>query len=138
MCVFGRNDAVLGKLDRVLIDQVPGARGQPHDRIRGGHFIQEDQGPELANRLIAWARQFRVFEQRRLSDVRHRTLPLYRAYGPEGTACQDAFLSAIAGSNPTPENLEAFELYDVSVADACVKAGDTPRLPGRALCLPLD
>ena len=56
LCVFGRNDAVLGKLDRVLIDQVPGARGQPHDRIRGGHFIQEDEGPELANRLIAWAR----------------------------------------------------------------------------------
>lgn len=56
LCVFGRNDAVLGKLDRVLIDQVPGARGQPHDRIRGGHFIQEDQGQDLANRLIAWAR----------------------------------------------------------------------------------
>jgi len=73
-----------------------------------------------------------------LSDVRHRTLPLYRAYGPKGAACQDAFLSAIADSNPTPENFEAFKLYDVSVADACVKAGDTPRLPGRALCLPLD
>jgi haloalkane dehalogenase len=56
LCVFGRNDPVLGKLDRVLIDQVPGARDQPHDRIRGGHFIQEDEGPELANRLIAWAR----------------------------------------------------------------------------------
>ena len=56
LCVFGRNDPVLGKQDRVLIDHVPGARGQPHDRVRGGHFIQEDQGPELANRLIAWAR----------------------------------------------------------------------------------
>ena len=56
LCVFGRNDPVLGKQDRVLIDHVPGARGQPHDRVRGGHFIQEDEGPELANRLIAWAR----------------------------------------------------------------------------------
>lgn len=55
LCVFGRNDPILGKLDQPLIDHVPGARGQPHDRIRGGHFIQEDQGEELAKRLIGWA-----------------------------------------------------------------------------------
>jgi len=54
LCVFGRNDPVLGKLDRLLIDHVPGAKGQPHDRIRGGHFIQEDAGKELAERLIQW------------------------------------------------------------------------------------
>lgn len=55
LCVFGRNDPVLGSMDRLLIDHVPGASGQPHDRIRGGHFIQEDQGEELAARLISWA-----------------------------------------------------------------------------------
>ncbi|MGB8328856.1 MAG: hypothetical protein WCE62_01920 [Polyangiales bacterium] len=55
LCVFGLNDPILSKLDRRLIDHVPGAQGQPHDRIPGGHFIQEDQGEELARRLIAWA-----------------------------------------------------------------------------------
>jgi haloalkane dehalogenase len=56
LCVFGRNDPILGSLDGLLIDHVPGAQGQPHERIRGGHFIQEDQGEELANRLIAWSK----------------------------------------------------------------------------------
>jgi haloalkane dehalogenase len=56
LCVFGKNDPVLGRADRSLIAHVPGARGQPHDRIRGGHFIQEDAGPELAERLLRWAR----------------------------------------------------------------------------------
>lgn len=52
LCVFGKNDPILGKADRLLIPHIPGARGQPHDRIRGHHFIQEDQGEELAQRLI--------------------------------------------------------------------------------------
>lgn len=54
LCVFGKNDPILGRGDRPLIAHVPGAAGQPHERIRGGHFIQEDAGPELARRLIAW------------------------------------------------------------------------------------
>ncbi|HET7690591.1 MAG TPA: haloalkane dehalogenase [Nocardioidaceae bacterium] len=54
LCVFGRNDPILGKADRRLIEHVPGAQGQPHDRIRGGHFVQEDCGPELAARILAW------------------------------------------------------------------------------------
>ena len=52
LCVFGEDDFVLGELDEPLIRHVPGAAGQPHDRIRGGHFIQEDAGPELAARLV--------------------------------------------------------------------------------------
>ena len=56
LCVFGRQDAILGRADGRLIAHVAGATGQPHDRIRGGHFIQEDAGPELASRLIAWAK----------------------------------------------------------------------------------
>ena len=54
LAVFGKNDPILGKADRPLIAHVPGAEGQPHARIRGGHFIQEDAGPELARRMIAW------------------------------------------------------------------------------------
>jgi haloalkane dehalogenase len=56
LCVFGKNDPILGRADKPLIDHVPGARNQPHHRIRGGHFIQEDSGEELARRLIEWQR----------------------------------------------------------------------------------
>lgn len=54
LCVFGGKDPILGKADQPLIDHVPGARGQPHDRIHASHFVQEDAGPELAARLLAW------------------------------------------------------------------------------------
>lgn len=53
LTLFGTGDPILGKADRALQRHIPGAAGQPHDRLRGGHFIQEDQGPELARRLIA-------------------------------------------------------------------------------------
>ena len=54
LCVFGANDPILGKADKPLIAHIPGATGQPHARIRAGHFIQEDAGPELARRLLDW------------------------------------------------------------------------------------
>jgi len=57
LCVFGKNDPILGKLDQPLIAHIPGAAGQPHARITGGHFIQEDAGPELARRLLDWENQ---------------------------------------------------------------------------------
>lgn len=53
LCVFGAGDPILGRADAPLIAHVPGARGLPHARIRGGHFIQEDQGEELARRTLA-------------------------------------------------------------------------------------
>lgn len=54
LCVFGKNDPILGRADRPLIAHIPGAAGQPHARITGGHFVQEDAGPELARRLLDW------------------------------------------------------------------------------------
>ncbi len=54
LTVFGRHDPILGKADGPLQAHVPGAAGQPHARIDGGHFIQEDAGPELAQRTVAW------------------------------------------------------------------------------------
>jgi len=54
LCVFGAKDPILGKADKPLIEHVPGAKGQPHDRIRASHFLQEDAGPELAKRLLDW------------------------------------------------------------------------------------
>ena len=54
LAVFGARDPILGKADRPLIGHVPGAAGQPHARINGGHFVQEDCGPELAERILSW------------------------------------------------------------------------------------
>jgi haloalkane dehalogenase len=54
LAVFGARDPILGKADRPLIDHVPGAAGQPHARINGNHFVQEDCGPELAERILSW------------------------------------------------------------------------------------
>jgi haloalkane dehalogenase len=54
LCVFGAKDPILGHADGPLIRHIPGAAGQPHDRINGSHFVQEDCGPELAARIVAW------------------------------------------------------------------------------------
>lgn len=54
LCLFGANDPILGRADRWLLEHVPGSKGQPHARLRGGHFVQEDQGPELARRMVEW------------------------------------------------------------------------------------
>jgi haloalkane dehalogenase len=49
LCAFSDQDPVTGGADRVFLDEVPGTRGQPHTTITGGgHFLQEDRGPELA------------------------------------------------------------------------------------------
>ena len=54
LAIFGARDPILGQADRPLIKHVPGAAGQPHARIRASHFIQEDSGPELAERVLSW------------------------------------------------------------------------------------
>lgn len=54
LTLFGKNDPILGRADRPLQDHVPGARGQPHERFWGGHFVQEDRGEYLAERIVAW------------------------------------------------------------------------------------
>lgn len=56
LAIFGRRDPIAGGGDRPLIAHIPGAAGQPHARIDAGHFIQEDSGPELAERMLAWQR----------------------------------------------------------------------------------
>ncbi|MDG2336163.1 MAG: haloalkane dehalogenase [Myxococcota bacterium] len=54
LTVFGQFDMLAGseKMQNCLIDNIPGASSQPHDRIPAGHFIQESQGEEMARRLI--------------------------------------------------------------------------------------
>jgi haloalkane dehalogenase len=50
---FGDSDPVTKGGDKPMREQIPGAVEQPHVIIEGGgHFIQEDRGPELAAQLI--------------------------------------------------------------------------------------
>ena len=43
-----------------LICNIPGAAGQPHARLpEASHFLQDDQGPEIARRVVAFIRNDR-------------------------------------------------------------------------------
>lgn len=46
---FSTGDPITRGGDRPWHAHVPGARGLSHQRIPGGHFVQEDQGPRLAS-----------------------------------------------------------------------------------------
>jgi haloalkane dehalogenase len=53
LTAFSDGDPITRGGDRVFQQLVPGARGMPHATLRGGgHFLQEDVGPELG-RVIA-------------------------------------------------------------------------------------
>lgn len=54
LTLFGKNDPILGNADRPLQAQIPGAKGQPHERFWGGHFVQEDRGDYLAEAIVKW------------------------------------------------------------------------------------
>jgi haloalkane dehalogenase len=53
LTAFSDQDPVTRGADAILQRLIPGAKGQPHTTIRGGgHFLQEDRGPELAAVVI--------------------------------------------------------------------------------------
>jgi len=53
VCAFSDQDPVTAGADRPLRSEVAGAAGQPHTTIvGGGHFLQEDRGPELARVVV--------------------------------------------------------------------------------------
>jgi haloalkane dehalogenase len=57
LTLFGRRDETLGGDDvqAEMRDRVPGAQGQPHHAYPDAHhFIQEDEGPDLARRVVAF------------------------------------------------------------------------------------
>jgi haloalkane dehalogenase len=56
LTLFGKGDPILGRADKPLQEHVPGARNQPHARLAGSHFIQEDAGTEIARRTVEWMR----------------------------------------------------------------------------------
>lgn len=53
LCAFSDSDPITAGGDRVFRERIPGAAGQPHTTIEGGgHFLQEDRGPELAAVIV--------------------------------------------------------------------------------------
>jgi haloalkane dehalogenase len=53
LCAFSDQDPITAGSDRVLKQLVPGAADQAHTTIEGGgHFLQEDRGPELARVVV--------------------------------------------------------------------------------------
>ena len=53
LCAFSDQDPITGGADRTLREHIPGCQGQPHTTIEGGgHFLQEDRGPELARVVV--------------------------------------------------------------------------------------
>lgn len=57
LTAFGDSDPITRGADRMIQAAIPGAKGQPHVTIaKGGHFIQEDAGPELAEIVARFVR----------------------------------------------------------------------------------
>jgi haloalkane dehalogenase len=57
LCAFSDGDPITRGADALFTGSVPGAAGQPHTTITGaGHFLQEDQGPQLARVVVDWLR----------------------------------------------------------------------------------
>lgn len=53
LCAFSDSDPITKGADKPLRTLIPGAEGRAHTTIEGGgHFLQEDRGPELARVVI--------------------------------------------------------------------------------------
>ncbi len=53
LCAFSDGDPITRGGDRPFLNLVPGAEGQAHTTVEGGgHFLQEDKGPEVARLLV--------------------------------------------------------------------------------------
>jgi haloalkane dehalogenase len=57
LTAFSDGDPITAGSDRILQERIPGAAGQSHVTITGGgHFLQEDRGPELAEVVVGFVR----------------------------------------------------------------------------------
>jgi haloalkane dehalogenase len=57
LCAFSDKDPIMSAMADVFPALIPGAAGQPHTTIvRGGHFLQEDAGEDLAAVVVQFAK----------------------------------------------------------------------------------
>jgi haloalkane dehalogenase len=58
LTLFSEKDAVTAGGEKPFQKLLPGAHGQPHEIVAdAGHFLQEDKGPEIAAKMVAWLNQ---------------------------------------------------------------------------------
>ncbi|NAS13594.1 alpha/beta fold hydrolase [Flavobacteriaceae bacterium R33] len=56
LTLFGGEDDIMRGAEKIFQKLVPGAKGQEHAVLHAGHFLQEDKGEELAERIIEFYR----------------------------------------------------------------------------------
>ena len=57
LCAYSDGDPITKGADQLFLATVPGCKGQAHPTIAGGgHFLQEDRGPELAAAVAEFIR----------------------------------------------------------------------------------
>lgn len=55
LTLFSDSDPIMKGMEKIFQKMVPGCQGQPHDIIKGGgHFLQEDKGEEIAEKVVAF------------------------------------------------------------------------------------
>jgi haloalkane dehalogenase len=59
LCCFSDGDPITKGLEQEFMQRVPGAKGQPHTTLRGGHFLQEDDSREFAQHIIGACQRLR-------------------------------------------------------------------------------
>jgi haloalkane dehalogenase len=52
VCAFSDGDPITKGGEAPFQARVPGAQGQPHVTLHGGHFLQEDKGPDVAGVIV--------------------------------------------------------------------------------------
>lgn len=52
LTLWGDGDPIMKGADKVFQKYVPGAQNQPHANFNAGHFIQEEKGVEIAQRIV--------------------------------------------------------------------------------------
>lgn len=52
LTLFSDQDPITKGGDQVFQKLIPGCKGQSHQVVKGGHFLQEDQGPILARLML--------------------------------------------------------------------------------------
>lgn len=57
LTAFSDNDPITAGADAIFQAIVPGAQGREHVTLKGGHFLQEDAGEQLADTVIRFAQE---------------------------------------------------------------------------------
>lgn len=54
LTIFGTEDTIMKGAEKLFKSIIPGCKGQSHQMLHAGHFIQEEKGEELAEAITAF------------------------------------------------------------------------------------